>query len=211
MPVSFLNRGTKKLVQSYMSTAVPSSLETSWDTLHTADHLCNLSEAVSEAAEFCSPCFRRPKHQSGANLVWPTTINDMVILVCRPVMPSGHATPSNANKGTGAYSCFCFVRYNGRVHHEVWSSSSEVGWWLHLHIPSCFISLIWRTPKMLVWGKKWVLVEVDPTESVHSRTNSALWSESSWPLLMFDVWGLHSDCINFSSAIVTSGTIKRSF
>ena len=31
-------------------------------------------------------CLRRPKHQSGENLVWPTTRKEVVPLVCRLVM-----------------------------------------------------------------------------------------------------------------------------
>ncbi len=78
----------KKLVQSNTGTTVVlSSLETSWETLQTADLSTTLAISVRLPIHvLLYRCFIRPKHQSGANFMWPTTINEIGAFVCRPVI-----------------------------------------------------------------------------------------------------------------------------
>ena len=85
---SFLNQVGKKDFQSYVGTTVrPSASTTSWTSLHQAER------STTSAMELRLPTgvarnlrLNNPKHQSGANFVWPTTKNDKVSLVCLLVM-----------------------------------------------------------------------------------------------------------------------------
>ena len=81
-----LKNSLKCPAQSYCCIiVVPSSLPTSWPTLVVADWLTTRSRSswhpTSVLRNFC---FTRPKHQSGAKFVWPTTRNEISMRSFKP-------------------------------------------------------------------------------------------------------------------------------
>ena len=53
--------------------------------LQVAELLTTLSKSSRHPTfDFLNFCFRSPKHQSGANLVWPTIMNDISIFLLSP-------------------------------------------------------------------------------------------------------------------------------
>ena len=58
---------------------------TSWATLGVADSLTTLTMSSKQPTFDLLKChLKRPKHQSGENLVWPTGKNDILMSSCRP-------------------------------------------------------------------------------------------------------------------------------
>ncbi len=84
MPIIFRKCIAKYDVHSNVGTIkVPSLVPTNWGWLHVAEDSTHLAEASRlPTSVFLYFCFSKPKHQSGENLVWTTTRNDKVILVC---------------------------------------------------------------------------------------------------------------------------------
>lgn len=81
-----LKNGAKYSAQSYWGTiTVPSSLPTSWAWFTTADELTTSTMSSRHPTLVLRKrCFSSPKHQSGANLVCPTSRKDISILSLSP-------------------------------------------------------------------------------------------------------------------------------
>ena len=73
-------------VQSnWLTMMVPSSIPISWAWLVWADWSTTRTRSSRHPTSvFLNFCFSRPKHQSGANFVWPTSKNDISILLLSP-------------------------------------------------------------------------------------------------------------------------------
>ena len=86
MPFTFLNPADRKVLQSKVGTSTfPASSLTSWDRLAVED--ASTSSAMSDMQDTLDRRnlrLMRPKHQSGANLVWPASMKWMLMVVCWP-------------------------------------------------------------------------------------------------------------------------------
>ena len=83
----FLKNVEKYFAQSYYVTITsPFSVPTSWAWFTTADFSTTLAiSAKHPILVRRKVCFNKPKHQSGANLVWPTIMNEISIRSFSPV------------------------------------------------------------------------------------------------------------------------------
>ena len=90
MPFSGRKPSARNVCQLYSDTfAVCSSVPTSWARFTPVVVLLLVSWTMSSRHEtdvLLYFCFNRPKHQSGANLVWPTTMKFRLMFRWRPCM-----------------------------------------------------------------------------------------------------------------------------
>ena len=69
------------------TTGFPFCVPTSWATFISADVLTTSVMSCRELTKVRRyRCLNRPKHQSGANFVWPTSMKKSVTSRCKPVI-----------------------------------------------------------------------------------------------------------------------------